>query len=98
MPGWAWQMVSVAEGLEIGLKSVLGRSWPRAGPMVALCCCFAQPEERRVGSSPAQPQEMLLKILHKGAGEGERPPPQPGSLLAAVIKERKNCSAEKPVI
>lgn len=34
-------------------------------PDGALCCCFPQSEEQRVCSSPAQPQEMLLKSFIK---------------------------------
>lgn len=71
-----------------------------AGPEPArqyIVLLISPPEERRFGSRRAQPQKMLLKSFIT-ENEGEWPPPQPGSLLAAVIKERKKCSAEKPVI
>lgn len=54
-------MASVAEGLEIGLKSVWGGSWPRAGPTVH--CADAFSCQRSRGQAPLQ--KMLLKSFLK---------------------------------
>lgn len=61
VPGWAWQMVSVAQGLETGLKSVLGGAGPKLAPWhVMLLLPLARGAEQHF-----QSQKMLLKSFIK---------------------------------
>lgn len=90
-------MVSVAEWLEWGENLSWGAAGPEPAPQCAVLLLFpAGGVEGRLQRSPAAGDAP--EILHKGAGDGEWPPPQPGGLLAAITEERKSCSAEKLVI